>query len=529
MGPCSSVKEIPKSSRNRKYEEEFHNIEQLKSEDRPKSARIKYKKKNLNQLELNNDVIITRSEENLENLYSKKKILGKGAFGEVWLVRNNALQKDYAMKIIKKSSNSESEEKEIMNEISILKTLDHPKILKILDFYSTSKLYYIITEYCPNGELYNEIIKKGKLDEGKTAFIMNQIFKAISYCHSQKIIHRDLKPENIMISKKETNGCLQVKIIDFGTAKIFTKGQSQNNYVGSSYYMAPEILNRNYDEKCDIWSCGVIMYILLSGKPPFDGNDDNEILDKIKIGKYNLNCSPFNNLSNECIDLIQKLLTYDPKKRISGNEALEHKWFKRKDFINKNKINIIPKSLANEMINNMKNYNKNDNILYCAVIAYLVHNNSNDEQCIEAGKLFNKIDLDGNGKIEKDELKKGMMEYWKLSEEEIENEIDEIYDNIDTDHNGYIEYEEFIRAAVNPKTFLSLNYLRYAFKYFDTDNSGGITFDEIKRRFMQNANNNNEKVEKELKKIYDSVDINHDGSISFDEFCQMMKCIFNPL
>ena len=215
------------------------------------------------------------------------------------------------------------------------------------------------------------------------------------------------------------------------------------------------------------------------------------------------------------------------KKRISGNEALEQKWFKRKDFINKNKINIIPKSLAIQMIDNMKNYNKNANLLYCAVIAYLVHNNSNDEQCIEAGKLFNKIDLDGNGKIEKDELKKGLLEYWKLSEKEIEKEIDEIYDNIDTDHNGFIEYEEFIRAAVNPKTFLSLNYLKYAFRYFDTDNSGDITFDEIKRRFMQNANNNNEIVEKELKEIYDIVDINHDGSISFDEFCKMMKCIFN--
>ena len=530
MGICSSIKEIPKSSKTEKNERDEDKNDKLdtgRTDNKAKTARANHPKKIMNQLELNNDVIITRNEQNLENLYSKKKILGKGAFGEVWLVRNNQLQKDYAMKIIKKTSNSESEENEIMNEISILKKLDHPKILKILDFYSTTKLYYIITEYCPNGELYNEIIKKGKFDEGKTAFIMNQIFKAIAYCHSQKIIHRDLKPENIMISKKETNGCLQVKLIDFGTARIFKNGQSQKHYVGSSYYMAPEILNRNYDEKCDIWSCGVIMYILLSGKPPFDGNDDNEILDKIKIGKYDLNCYPFYNLSDECIDLIQKLLTYEPNKRISGNEALEHKWFKRKDFINKNKINVIPKSLAIEMINNMKNYNKNDNILYCAVIAYLVHNNLNDEQCIEAEKLFNKIDLDSNGKIEKHELKKGMLEYWKLSEKEIEKEIDEIYNNIDTDHNGYIEYEEFIRAAVNPKTFLSKNYLRFAFRYFDTNNSGGISFDEIKRRFMQNSNNNNAEVEKELKIIYDSVDINHDGSISFDEFCKMMKNIIN--
>ncbi len=530
MGICETVndKSLKKTSSVKNEKKNFtdkYKIESLNLEKEIKSERLSYKKKSSNQIELNNDVIITRNEQNPETIYSKEKILGKGAFGEVWLVKNKELQKDFAMKIVKKTANSKLEEKEIMNEISILKSLDHPKILKILDFYSTSKLYYIITEYCPDGELFNEIIKKGKFDEGKTAFIMNQLFKAILYCHSQKVIHRDLKPENIMITKRESNGCLQVKIIDFGTAKIFEKGQSQNNYVGSSYYMAPEVLNRKYNEKCDIWACGVIMYILLSGKPPFDGIDDNEILDNIRIGQYDISSYPFNTLSDECIDLIQKLLTYDYKKRISANDALLHKWFKRKEFINKNKVNTIPKELAIQMINNMKNYNKTDNLLYCAVIAYLVHHNSNDEQCIEAGKLFNKIDLNNNGKIEKNELKNGMMEYWKLSEKEIEKEVDLIYENIDTDHNGYIEYEEFIRAAIDPKIFMSKNYLKFAFKYFDVENTGVITFEEIKKRFLQNSNNKNEAVERQLKNIYDSIDINHDGTVSFDEFCKMMKSI----
>ena len=434
--------------------------------------------------------------------------------------------KQIRKKYIKKKENKPSEEKEILNEIQILKNLDHPKILKIIDFYSSPKLYYIITEYCPDGELFNEIIKVGKFNEGKAAFIMNQLFKAITYCHSQNIIHRDLKPENIMITDREKNGCLQVKIIDFGTAKITEKGQKENRYVGSSYYMAPEVIRRKYNEKCDLWSCGVIMYILLSGKPPFDGDDDKEILEKIKIGQYDLNEYPFPSLSDESKDLIKKLLEYDPNKRISASEALQHPWFQNTEFQKKNEVNIIAPSLAKQMIQNMKKYHS-DNMLRCAVIAYLVHHNTNIEQCIEAEKLFNKIDLDSNGKIEKHELKKGMLEYWKLSEKEIEKEIDEIYNNIDTDHNGYIEYEEFIRAAVNPKTFLSKNYLRFAFRYFDTNNSGGISFDEIKRRFMQNSNNNNAEVEKELKIIYDSVDINHDGSISFDEFCKMMKNIIN--
>ena len=500
----------------------------IKMKSKKIRKRKKTKKKNIeNPLKLTNDVIITRNQKNPELIYIKKKVLGKGSFGKVWLVHNKELEKYFAMKIIKKTTASNLKDSEIMNEISILKSLDHPKILKILDFYSTSNLYYIIIEYCPEGELYNEIIKKGKFDEGKTAFIMNQLFKAILYLHSNNIIHRDLKPDNIMITKREKNDCLQVKLIDFGTAKIFKKNQNHYNYVGSSYYIAPEILNRKYNEKCDIWSCGVIMYILLSGKPPFDGNNDQEVLDKIKVGKYNLDIFPFNKLSNECIDLIKKLLTYDPNQRINASEALNHNWFNRKEFINENIVNIIDKESAFQMIKNMQNYNKHDNILYCAVLAYLVHHNSNEKECIEAGKLFNILDLNNNGKIEKNELKKGMMEYWKLSKEEIDQEIDIIYENIDTDHNGYIEYEEFIRAAVNPKIFLSQNYLKFAFKYFDVDKNGFITFDEIKTRFMQNANNHSEDVERELKDIYNNIYCNHDGNVSFEDFCQMMNNILN--
>ena len=198
---------------------------------------------------LNNDVIVSGNEVNPEKIYIKKKLLGSGAFGEVWLVHHKDLDRDFAMKIIKKRKNKSNEEREILNEIEILKKLDHPKILKIVDFYSKVKKYYIITEYCPEGELFNEIIKVGRFDEGQTAFIIIQILKVISYCHRNYIIHRDIKPENIMITKREKNGCLQVKLIDFGTAKIFEKGQSENRYVGSSYYMAPEVLKRKYDEK----------------------------------------------------------------------------------------------------------------------------------------------------------------------------------------------------------------------------------------------------------------------------------------
>ena len=194
-------------------------------------------------------------------------------------------------------------------------------------------------------------------------------------------------------------------------------------------------------------------------------------------------------------------------------------WIKKKD-----KVNIIPVELAKQLIENITKY-KSDNILKCAVIAYLVHHLINTEECIEASKLFIKIDLNYDGKIEKHELIQGFEKYWGISKDEAIEKVELIFTNIDTDFNGFIEYEEFVRAAVNPDIFMSQNYLKFAFNYFDRDSSGDITFEEIKKRFIQNAKNSNPKVDKELKNIFDSIDINHDGSISFGEFCKMMKNI----
>ena len=514
---CNNIKKMKKEKKVSEPKPVLVNRESKKSV-------LSSENKNNNQVAINNDVIVSGNEVNPETIYLKTKMLGSGAFGEVWLVHHKDLDRDFAMKIIKKRKNKKNDEREILNEIEILKKLDHPKILKVVDFYSTLKKYYIITEYCHEGELFNEIIKVGKFDEGQAAFIINQILKAITYCHKMNIIHRDIKPENIMITNREKNGCLQVKLIDFGTAKIFEKGHQENKYVGSSYYMAPEIIKRKYDEKCDLWSIGVIMYILLTGRPPFDGNDDDEILENVKKGVYDTYSYPYPLLSSHSKDLINKLLKKKKKKRISADQALEHPWFKTAEFKKKDKVNTIAPELARELIQNMTKY-RSDNILKCAVIAYLVHHITNTEECFEASKLFIKIDLNYDGKIEKHELIQGFIKYWGISKDEAEEKVDLIFKNIDTDFNGFIEYEEFVRAAVNSSIFMSQNYLKFAFNYFDRDASGDITYEEIKKRFTQNAKNVNPEVDQELKEIFDSIDINGDGSISFNEFCKMMKNI----
>ena len=474
------------------------------------------------------NVFISRGALNPDDIYIKEKILGKGSYGVVYLVKHKQLHRYFAMKIIPKKRKSKVDEETLMNEINILKKLDHPNILKITDFYSLKNEYNIITEYCQEGELFNEIRAYAPFSEPLAGYYMKQILTAVCYCHGMNVIHRDLKPENILIVRRAKNGCHPIKIIDFGTAKVFSKGKNENLLIGSSYYIAPEVLSRNYTEKCDLWSCGVIMYILLTGRPPFGGNNDEEIIARIKRGKYDLSKYPWGIISQEAKDLIKCLIEPNPTKRLSAEQALKHPWFELKNMkaIDR-QLNNIETTNANKLVNNLKRY-KSDNILRCAVIAYLVHNNTQLSQAHDAIKLFNKIDTNGDGKIVKEELYNGLQSFLKLEGDSLKKEVDEIFNNIDTDHNGYIEYEEFIRAAIDKEYFLNNNFLKFAFNYFDQDRSGNITLEEVTKLFYQNdSNKKNSIAQEQLKQSFKSIDINGDGSLSFDEFCQMMKNIIN--
>ena len=461
--------------------------------------------------------------------YHKIKLLGQGSFGTVYLVKNKKLNNNFAMKIIEKSSNDEEKEDEIKNEINILRKLDHPNILKINDFFSTKNEYFLITEFCPEGELFYEIKNFAPFDEALAGWYMKQILSAVNYCHKSKIIHRDLKPENILIyqrNKKGFNsGFNSIKIIDFGTAILFNK--KDKNLAGSIYYLAPEIIskNRKYTEKCDIWSCGIIMYILLTGKPPFNGDSDEEILKKILQNHLDLEKYPWSVISLKAKDLIKKLLETDTKKRITAEEALNHEWFKCKQVNTQETSGLFKVKNPDLLLNNLINY-RTDNPLRCAVLAYLIHNNMQLEHVHEAIKLFNKMDLNGDGQISKDELYIGLKDFLELSGDKLKNNVDIIFNNLDTDHNGFIEYEEFIRAAVNKKIFYSTNYLRFAFDYFDRDKNGCISFDEIKNIFFINEKNKKDsKAQEQLKKCFQDSDINGNGNLTFDEFIKMTKNI----
>ena len=471
------------------------------------------------------NIIVTKGVKNPREVYLRQKALGQGSFGTVYLVKHLQLHRYFAMKVIKKQKRNKDEEENLMNEINILRKLDHPNILKITDFYNLKNEYDIITEYCQEGELFDEIKNFAPFNETLTGWYMKQILSAVCYCHGQHVIHRDLKPENILIVKRLKSGYHPIKIIDFGTAKVFNKEKREHALIGSAYYIAPEVLSRNYTEKCDIWSCGIIMYILLTGRPPFNGANEEEIMKKIKVGNYEMTKYPWGIISKEAKDLIKSLLHVDPHKRITSQQALNHEWFETDKVKEVENINTLKTKSLNKLLNNLTKY-RSDNILRCAVIAYLVHNSTQLNQAHEAIKLFNKIDKNGDGRITKEELYSGFQQLMKLSEDELKNQVDTAFANIDTDHNDYIEYEEFVRAAIDKEYFLSNDFLKFAFNYFDRDHNGNITLEEIKNLFCQNDNNKcSQEAQNQLKKCFNEIDVNGDGELSFDEFVLMMKNI----
>ena len=481
------------------------------------------------QINLTNSMIITESEDPNKD-YKKLNCIGESEGSAVYRVQNNYTEEIRAMKIIKKSPENmdtisdkeKKEEDEISNEIKVLRSLDHPNILKIFEFFSSKDSYTIVTEFCSGGDLFQEIIDKGPFKEKYCAFVLYQILSAINHCHANHIIHRDLKPENVLIVDKDKNDFPRIKICDFGTSQIFEKGKAQRKVFGSPYYLAPEIYDKNYNEKCDLWSCGIILYILLSARPPFGGEEDEEIIESVKLGRYDLESSPFNSLTPNCLDLLKKLLTIDPKQRISAQEALEHKWFKYHD--SKELFNSIKdQRTIKKLIHNLKSYKRNS-IIQEVALAYLVHNFPQMKEVITANKLFNQLDTDGDGKINKNDLLKGLKN--QIESKTLEKDVDRIYRNIDMDNNGYIEYEEFVRAAVSKEKFIEDHILRFAFRYFDKDNSGDISRTELESIFKQGIADQT-RIQEALDQIINEVDENKDGIIQYSEFVHIMKKMLN--
>ena len=457
------------------------------------------------------EMLVNENKEEILKYYKPLETIGQGSFGKVFKVKQLSTGKIFAMKVVNRNCEYQDGNKNFLLEISVLRKLDHPNILKIYEYFLDEFYYYFIMEYVSGGDLYEQIYAMQYYDETSAAFVMKQLFSCVSYLHQMNVVHRDLKPENMMITN--TNEKLHLKLIDFGTANYVKRNKKLKMKVGSAFYIAPEVLKGSYGIECDLWSCGVIMYIMLVGYPPFDGKNNKEILKRIETGAFKINGEDWENISEDAKDLIRQLLQKKVKDRISAAEALKHPWIVKNANKDKTNVNFNKISLRN-CLHNFSSKQK----LHQASIAFIVHQMSNNSMVEKLTEIFKELDESGEGLLSIEELKKGYQRFF--NDTLTDSEFDKIMTLIDQDKSGQISIEEFLRATVSYENLVTEKNLKYAFDYFDKDHSGSLSPDEI--REVLGLSDMSEKTDKILQDIINEIDLNGDGQISYEEFKVMM-------
>ncbi|EAL67434.1 myosin light chain kinase [Dictyostelium discoideum AX4] len=263
----------------------------------------------------------------VEKIYEFKEELGRGAFSIVYLGENKQTKQRYAIKVINKSELGKDYEKNLKMEVDILKKVNHPNIIALKELFDTPEKLYLVMELVTGGELFDKIVEKGSYSEADAANLVKKIVSAVGYLHGLNIVHRDLKPENLLLKSKENH--LEVAIADFGLSKIIGQTLVMQTACGTPSYVAPEVLNATgYDKEVDMWSIGVITYILLCGFPPFYGDTVPEIFEQIMEANYEFPEEYWGGISKEAKDFIGKLLVVDVSKRLNATNALNHPWLK---------------------------------------------------------------------------------------------------------------------------------------------------------------------------------------------------------
>jgi len=259
--------------------------------------------------------------------YDIKEEVGKGAFSVVKLAVNKKTGEKVAVKIINKTkASSEADAKRLQTEVEILKKVKHPNIISLKDLYDTPEELYLVMELVTGGELFDKIVQKGQYSEKDASAMVKKILGAVDYLHHNNIAHRDLKPENLLL---RGNDDTDVMLSDFGLSKI--TGQSMmETACGTPYYVAPEVLSASgYDKEVDLWSVGVITYLLLCGFPPFYGESLPEVFEQIMKAEFDFPDPYWTEISGDAKDFIQKLLIADSKKRLTAATALQHPWIQK--------------------------------------------------------------------------------------------------------------------------------------------------------------------------------------------------------
>ena len=354
-------------------------------------------------------------------------------------------------------------------ELEILSSLDHPNIIQFFEFYQDNIYFHIIMELCTGPELFKHIIENPIMEERAISDLVFKIVGAIYYSHLEGVTHRDLKLENIMYENISTTS--QIKIIDWGLSSKFQTGKPLSTLSGTYQYIAPEVFIGQYSNLCDIWSIGVITYVLFTRGYPFAGNDIKEYLINLLKDEVKYNLSYFTNVSKSAINFISRCLEKDQYSRISINQCLEHEWF------HQNKRRLSGSKLDTSILQNLRLFEKPKNLLKSFIYDNFIKLILTPNEINLLRDQFQYMDLNGEGYINMEDLTQA---YKRANIEINENEINDIIHNVDNHNNKKLNYSEFLIAAVDEKKIIEKENLIKVFNYFDEDNSGFIDKKNLK-------------------------------------------------
>jgi len=445
--------------------------------------------------------------------------IGSGGYGKVFVAKDrNMLDRLVAIK--KVVIFDEEKKQAFLKEVGIMRDLDHPNICKLLETYEQGRFMFFVMEYCEGREVFDRIMEHGMIAEHTTADIVKQSASALKYAHNRGIAHRDMKPENICFCSKDTANNT-VKVIDWGLGFYF--GQARmNSAVGSLTYAAPEVLEAReldgYTSACDLWSLGVVTYVMLCGKPPFWGNY-TEQLRKMKKEQYPMSDATWQAVSSDAKDLIRNLLKTDPSQRLPMDAVLKHPWLRITH-------SSMDSALTQTVLANMKQFSSTSHffsLCVASVARQLDHRSLRDVH-----KVFCEMDANGDGVLELQEVKTGFEKIYGKDSDECK-EVEEMFRRLDLDGSGTIDYTEFCAAGIGERMSTQESVLWAAFKTFDIhDDDGRISKDEIKQ-VLQNADVNKfwtpEVCESVTKELFDRFDADGDESIDFQEWLKLMRHI----
>ncbi|KAL8095419.1 hypothetical protein AgCh_036757 [Apium graveolens] len=418
----------------------------------------------------------------IEQTYELGNELGRGEFGVTYVCTDKSTGEVYACKSIsKKKLRTRVDVEDVRREVEIMKHLPkHTNIVSLKDTYEDDKAVHLVMELCEGGELFDRIVARGHYTERAAAGVTRTIIEIILMCHKHGVMHRDLKPENFLFANKKETAAL--KTIDFGLSVFFKPGETFNEIVGSPYYMAPEVLKRNYGPEIDVWSAGVILYILLCGVPPFWAETEQGVAQAIIRSVVDFKRDPWPKVSDSAKDLVKKMLNPDPKKRLTAQEVLDHPWIQN----DKKAPNV---SLGETVKARLKQFSMMNKLKKKALQVIAEH--LSDEEVAGIKEGFKVMDINNKGKINIDELRVGLH---KIGQQIADADLQILMEAGDIDKDGHLNYGEFVAISVHLKKMGNDDHLHKAFAFFDQNKNGFIEIEELRDALSDEVDTSSEEV-----------------------------------